>query len=137
MKLKVYTPDKLPAKDKGKPVIYVNLITGRFRIHVKIQERLGLSVGDKLIFAQDEDNPSEWFVAKSNNEEGFELKRYAHMNGKENTILFNNTTLVKTIFASAEFEGESGRLVVGTESTKVGELLYYPLITASLHKFKI
>ena len=129
MKLKVYNTNNLPKQERGAPYIHANSKTGLMRITTQAAERMGLKSGDKLAFAQDEDEPTDWYAFKS--PEGFEVRE-----GSEKKpgygLLFNNTSIVRLIFESVAYEGTSGRMMIGAEPVKSGKVDHWPVITAGL-----
>lgn len=125
MKLKTFNTENTYSQRESKPFILVSQKTGLFGFNRGAYEAIGLKAGDQVQFHQNEENREEWFIEKVK-QGGFTVRNY-----KEKSLLFNNTTLARTIFNSVGAEGGSGRLIIG-EQVKFGKQSFHTLITASL-----
>lgn len=109
MKLKHFNTANLPKQERGAPYLHLNSKTGLIRITDQAAARIGLKPGDKVAFAQDEEESGDWYLYKD--PEGFEI-RDGNKDNNTYGLLFNSTAAVRLVFDSVDFKGTSGRLMV-------------------------
>jgi hypothetical protein len=64
---------KVQAMRKGEAVIRVDATSGVIYFSMEAQRALNIKVGDKIEFAHDKSNKTDWFFFKHNHPEAFEL----------------------------------------------------------------
>ncbi|MDM1048038.1 hypothetical protein [Sphingobacterium hotanense] len=86
-----------------------------------------LSPGDRIILLQDEDRPKDWYLSKTDSEEGYVLRDY-----KNGVLAFNSSKLVSAIVDSIGLEeGKSFKCLLGSKISENG-LNLFALITKSI-----
>jgi hypothetical protein len=125
MALKSYNPSNVPSHSKKTaPMVTLNRKAGTITFNAEAQRTLSLDDKSMVEFYQDENEPSDWFVAKVK-KNGFGFRR----SNDKNYLIFNSSYLVKTIFDSCLYDGNNGRLIVGEVSD---DNETYALVTAGL-----
>ncbi|HEY5591548.1 MAG TPA: hypothetical protein VIK55_11085 [Paludibacter sp.] len=96
MKLKEFNTSNSKMALPGEPTLRINSKAGLLGFSKAASVILGLTDQTKIIFVQDEDNPTDWYIKITSEENGFSLRR------KENTseFAFNNTPIAKLILES-------------------------------------
>ena len=91
-------------------------------------ELTGFIDGETVAVAQDEENPSDWYIFKS--KEGFPLRLVADGTG----LQFNNATLAGTIYESFGIgrDKKSVRFLLAGQPTKSGKDVLWGLLSPSL-----
>lgn len=127
MKTKVYSPSSSAYKPRRAPVIAVNKY-GQIRFSSTVVEAMEIKGGDKVVFHQDEENLTDWYVQKIREGDGFIIRVHS---GK--THIFNSSNLVRRILKSCGIEKiGSYSFPVSLEPTDINDLPAYALITAAV-----
>lgn len=124
MKLTEYNVCNSKMARVTKPMISISQRVGLMTFNRKAAAKLNLKPGDKVVFLQDEENKTDWYLKVSNDSDGFKLRRGSNSTGLLN---FNCKKIASEI---AESIGVSGpfRCLISTEKTEEGN---YPIITRS------
>jgi hypothetical protein len=124
VKTKIYDRLSIPASaSKGIAKISVNPKYGLFRISIQLAQQLRLKDEDnKIIFLQDEDRPTDWYIRVTKERNGFQVKP----DGK--TFFVRNRYLSRFILQSCNLEIKSCSFMV---SEKESEKNTYAIITKS------
>jgi hypothetical protein len=88
-----------------------------------------LKPGDKIEIIQDEDNPEDWYFAKT--ESGFKTQRYSSTKG----VMFNKKILAEKLLKSLG-RSETTSFPIGAEPKMVEGLEVWSIITASVKEPK-
>lgn len=132
MKLKTFSPANARIAKRGVAFISINFTVGTVSINTVAAEMMGFQPFDCVVFAQNEDEPKEWFVRKcANKEDGFALRK--HKNSANNHLVFNAISITERIKESVACNKVSSRCNIGTEPTQEGEFVWWELITAMLN----
>ena len=128
MVLKSYNPTNLiSGRSIGiRPRISINVKSGVFALNKPAADLIGLAHGSQVILHQNEDDRTEWYLEPVK-ADGFSLRDKT----TGNCIYFQSTALVKLIFDSQQYNGTSGRILVG-EKVTIDKRKCFTLITASL-----
>lgn len=97
------------------PIITVSPKSGYISFSRGACESMDLNKGDKVLVHQDQDAPSNWFVEKTNKENGIKVRKPASSNG----LMFSNSYLVKKILYSLG-RTETTRIPVGSRPDENG-----------------
>jgi hypothetical protein len=126
MKLKLFKPTDLEAVVYGK--VGITLRTdGVFSFSVALTELMGLKADDKVLIAQDEEKPLDWYILK--HEEGFILR---HPGKEKKGVSFSNKRLRKIILEAVLFEDKTCSFLVAKEPTEIDGVKYWAIITKSV-----
>jgi len=129
MNLKTFTPEKITSlRAGGDPVFQMNQKNGMIRINEAACELLLLTKNKKLIFHQNSNDPTEWFVETSITD-GFVLR---DKNDRTNGLLSQSLPMVRNFFDSIGYEYLSGTVYLGIDPFIIGKRKLYPLITLKL-----
>ena len=76
MKLVIYNLENsyTSAERVGRRSIRMNYDSGAMYLSSKLAKDLGISLNDRLEFANDESNPKDWYLHKTTEEQGFPLQ---------------------------------------------------------------
>lgn len=127
MKLREFNADNTISMRTVKPTVHINTRTGLFNFNQPACDLIGLSSEKQVVFHQDEEDPESWYVEVVK-EKGFS----ARGKDKSKGLMFNNTTISRSIFDSVSFIGRSGRILLSAEAEVIGKRKLFALITASL-----
>lgn len=124
MKLFIYNKENSVSSvsRSGERTIRVNRSNGVVYISKALSEALGLKENEKLLFANDEENPKDWYLCKTNDINGFSLKI------DKSGVRFMNKYLSTKILDSAKVE-DSATFFVSKEPLSNNEVLFYKIIT--------
>jgi hypothetical protein len=117
------------------PVIRVNKRAGLISLSKAAVELLGVSVGNGVVFLQDEDSPRDWFICKSNTDVSFVLRT----SDKKKQFDFNSSVLAKKILSSLQVREEyiSCGFMIQKKAVEIDGQKYFLIITAKPIKPKI
>jgi len=129
MKLKTFDLSNSKTTISKEPIIRISRSAGLISFSSSVRDRLELSDTTKIIFVQDEDNPRDWFVKKTNDENAFPVRIT-----DTGRVDLNSTHIVNRIFASIEngskkYNAASFRLQ--TNPVELEGENYYLIITAN------
>ena len=96
MRLKKYTRSDCKYRMPGQPSVNIRE-GGPISFNKTISESIGLKDGDKIVFLQDEIRPMDWYISKTENDDGFVLR------GKIKTsssLITNSATVARAILKS-------------------------------------
>ena len=127
MKPKFYCPENIPCVKVGTPTITI-LKSGSIHLSATLINKIELAKDDKIMFVQDEEIPTDWYIRKSENKSGFIL-REKNYKGKVQGLTFNNAYLCRIILGNFVLNGkQSIRFYVNTDPVKVGGLPCYKMV---------
>ena len=129
MKLKIHDLSNVKAGISGVPAIRVALKGGGISMNRKLVSELKLAHGDKIIFAQDEERPQDWYMATTASDTGFILRQQ-----NKRGLHFNSAGLAEKIEKSLkqDFSGKrSIQMIVGLEPIENAGSNLFPIITKS------
>lgn len=98
---------------------------------------MGLGDGGRINMANDGENPKDWYLCKTQDEEGFRLRGDRH---KEKTgmkrhsiagVEFSNVCMASKLLALAKAECFSVRYLVAKEPLVIEGVNYYKILTAN------
>lgn len=130
MKLKLYTQAEMPIIVTNDPMITISLKRGEIRINQATAKLIGLKKGDHIVLVNDEAKPKDWYLIKSNAEQGFQLRNRDSMT----SLGFYNVNLVRMFFKKMNNRESTVRLKVSNQSLNIDGLTLYPIITAPIYK---
>jgi hypothetical protein len=94
MNLTVFNNETAPQGSFGRraavPAITIHA-KGLIKLNYPAAQLIGVSEGDRVSIAQDEENPADWYITKDAN--GYELR----LGTDKKSYLFNNSRLTRTI----------------------------------------
>jgi hypothetical protein len=108
----------------GERTIRINRTNGVIYISKVLMNALKLKENEKLLFANDEDSPKDWYLCKTNDENGFVLKN------DKTGIRFTNKYLSAKILDSVKIESNA-TFLVAKEPVNNNGVLYFKIITSS------
>lgn len=123
MKLKKFIPTTLR---QGKPSIRINGKAGLMAFSKSAGEKLDLKDQESVDFFQDEENPTDWYVAKQ--KKGSCILREKDKNGSFN---LNNTSIARAILKSNDLDDHSSYSFPIGEAVKEGDMKVYAILTFS------
>lgn len=136
MKLKEFNSENtLSTRGGGSkiPGVSINQKSGTFSINLEACTLIDLKENDQVVIHQDEEDQENWYLEKVK-EKGFTCRNQKAL-GKG--LVFNNTSLVRSICASVEHEENGGRILIAGKPTMVEKRKLWGLIVTSLKKLKI
>lgn len=77
MKLKVYNQQNSKNSITGKPTVRIHRPSGIMSFSKAACQLIGVASGDKIVIVQDEDEPADFFIHKTNHPDGFTLRAKA------------------------------------------------------------
>jgi len=100
--------------------------SGSFSLSTQAVINIKLTAGDFIGLVQDEDNERDWYIIKSNKEEGFSLRSY------HNRLQFNTSAIVDLMLKSLEMpDRKSITFLIASEPMMNGESELWAIITSS------
>lgn len=108
----------------GNRTVRINRSNGVIYLSRMLANSLSFRSGEKLIIANDEDNPKDWYLGKTNDGNGFDLKN------DKGGVRFINKYLALKILDSAKVEANS-TFLVAKEPINSDGLLFYKIIISS------
>lgn len=123
MKLKKFNAERNRGYHQLQAMVSVN-VNGCWSFNKKAIEDLNLKVKAKLNLLQDGDNPVDWFMELTQENEGLMLREY-----RNKQILVTNKEAARELFAALGLKNsgkKSVRIPIATEPVEGG---YYALIT--------
>lgn len=125
MKIKIYNEANSKSVMMGKRTIRFNRKAGLISLSKAATETIGLKAGDKVFVINDEERPKDWYVCKTDDENGFTVRT------KEDTgsADFNCTSVVKHIFETLGIHDAAVGYLVAPESEEVDGMELYAIIT--------
>lgn len=132
LELTEYSPETT-SKDKGKgdPALSFNVKAGLISLNKSACDMLSIDKTKKVLLHQNKKDKTSWYLEVSL-ERGFELRIQEGKTGAS----FNNTSLVKEIFESIDFEDQTGGCFLSKTSFKSGEKELYFIVTNSMKSSK-
>lgn len=128
MKLKTYNITNTAPQRKAGAYIHMNSKTGLIFLTVGFVGKCDITAKSLVQFVQNEEDETEWYLEVVD-KNGFALKRGNEK--KTKGLHLCNSSIVRSIFKSVGFEGNSGRLPLG-ELVILGKRNLFTLITAGL-----
>lgn len=124
LKLKQFNPENTIAVRSGLPTI--NFVSGCMTLSPSACELLQVKDGDGIVFHQDENEPQDWYISKSNN--GFKLRP------KTGTacLCTNSVGIKQSIFKSVNCTKTTHTFLIGADAQLVGDRAkVFPIITST------
>lgn len=132
MKFKIYDASVLNKKRNVPAQLGISCVSGCCRINSAARSMVALKPADRIVFVQNEDEPTDWYFRKATEkEDGYMLRDY---NGKAkvDTLLFNSAKLVSVICDSLGFKGNSTKCNISNEPIEIDGQVYWQLITGMI-----
>lgn len=123
MKLKIFNQHNSKAIKSGEQTIHFGKKSGLIGISKSATEFLGLKEGDRLLFAQDEESPEDWFFTVTKEKAGFELRF------KNGSAAFNCSSLVIRVLDSLKIKTSAG-FYFNKSAQKIDKSEAYLLLTS-------
>lgn len=124
MNLKIYNADNSKNARVGKVKLNLNR-SGLVSISSAACDMIGITPGDKLIMAEDVDNPGAWYIGK--HESGIACRK--PKNEKQKILIFSLASVTKQVLASSDKRSMS--YAIGSEPRDNEGTLLYPIITTA------
>ena len=124
MKLKVYNKDNAASTSRTSAVTFRFYAKGVLGLSKGLRQQLNLTPGDGIEVAQDEDEPTDWYIKKS--KDGI-VTRLAAKSDPDGALLCNTAKVSHALEDSLQVE--KGVMLVGKEPNEDG---WYPIFTSSL-----
>lgn len=131
MKLKEFNAENTIASRSGIAAVSVNTKSGTFDFNKIACEQIGLKAGDLVVLHQDESEKENWYMEKVA-KKGFSLRAKSAQTG----LVFNNSSLARSVFESVELDKTSGRIFIAGKPTEFEKRKLWGLLTASLRNGK-
>lgn len=137
MKLKFFNASNLPSIMKGVPQVRISK-AGAFSFNIPAGQILGLTKESRIELAQDEENPSDWYliVRTSDNNDAFPVRVYKEYKD-HSTYMFSNSTMAKTFMEAIKADSKTAALNISIHSIDVEGMQLFPVITSSFQKNQI
>lgn len=123
MKLIIYNKENARSGNIGERTCRVNKETGLITLSREAVKQYELHEGDRILFANDEENKKDWFFCKTTDETGFALK------DNKGTFQFRNTFLAELLLNSLKI-AKSAVFFIEKEPEVVDGTDFYPLMTS-------
>ncbi len=130
MKLEFFTPDNFETPKKAALPTFTVTKGNLMKFNDKLIDLLDLKEGDKVVLAQDQEHPGEWYVSK-NAETGFTLKEAP---GTDPSLTINCAGLAKLFREAYPKAKVPMRVPVSPTASAVGEVNFYALLTRTIEK---
>jgi len=128
MKLRTFNAENSQQYKKGECTINVTR-AGSFTLSKDLCEAMGIKAGDKIAVHQDELEPTNWYLSKS--DDGFTV----HDGGRgDATNSFNNARSAKEILMSIDNHDNSVSFYVARKAEKIGKIDYHAIMTSKPKK---
>jgi hypothetical protein len=124
MNLNIYNAANSKNARVGKVKLNLNK-SGLVSISSAACEMIGIEPGDKLILAENMDQPGAWFIAK--HESGIPCRK--PKNEKQRILIFSIAQATKKILADKDVRSMS--FAIGTEPTEEEGTKLYPILMAA------
>lgn len=124
MKLIIYNCENTRMKDpsKGRRSIRFNRVNGSIYISVALVKDLGITEADQIEFANDEENPKEWYLRKTSNKQGFPLQF-----NKGGTRMVSKF-VSKAVLDSVKLKDSSATFLVSKEAVETENGSFYKIL---------
>jgi len=122
MNLKKYDRKDCKHIAPGKPSVHMTN-KGVFSLNKAAVQGIGLKKEDKILFVQDELIPKDWYIQKTDSEDGFVLRE------NQGRLILNASKIVQNIFKSLEINKESAGFRIATEPTEDNGESYFAILT--------
>ncbi len=103
MNLKQLNRETVKSIRRGKLSLMISKV-GSFTFSKNAVKNLLLQDGDYIELIQDVDNPKDFYLTKSNEKNGYKLRRYYSLNS---AISFNSSAIASLIFKSLHISGKN------------------------------
>lgn len=123
MKLIIYNIENARSGNNGERTFRINKETGLITLSREAARQYNLKEGDRIMFANDEENKKSWFFCKTTDEAGFLLKN------NKGVFQFRNTFVADMLLSSLKI-GKSAVFFIEKEPENMGGTDYYQLITS-------
>lgn len=131
LSLKVFKVDKKVRSYYGFPCTINFNCKGLISFSSRAVEMIGIEDGDYLQFAQDSDRPRDWYIMKSEDKTGYQMRQRKEVNNK--TMKFYCKPLSTSFIKSLDMSGSLSVNCKISQNYVVlenGEIAY-PIITSS------
>jgi len=131
MKLKEFNTSNSKTATPGEPTIRLNSKAGLFGISKAAAELLSLNDTSKIVIVQDEENPTDWYIKVSTDQNAFTIRK-----GKNaSDYSFNCTPVTKSILDSIKPALKPVFVAAGFKLSKtpveIEDSTYWTIITAN------
>lgn len=126
MKLKSFNAENSASAHKTGARVHINHSSGVFTLSDTAVNTIGLAAGDTVELHQDEEQPKDWYITKS--EKGFKL-RDKNKDAK-GMLCFNNVSVARELLSSINIDGNASMLIA-TEATSLDGVELFAILTKS------
>lgn len=123
MKLKKFTPSKCTGRRSTTRTVSFNKRNGYIFVNQATQKDLDIKESDKITFVQDEENPKEWFLMKS--DDGFTIKR----SSASGSLYTMSKEVANNVIRSLEILDNAVRVMISDQAIMYEGQKLYPLVT--------
>lgn len=128
MKLITFNTENTSKIKIGKPTIRVSGKSGFIALSSTLTREAGFQ-DSRILFHQDEENPTDWYIEKTESESGFELRKLKDTD----SVAFNNSEMARNILKSLGLgQRESVAITVATKTIDVEGTPMYAILTRSV-----
>jgi len=128
LKLIKYNRKNTKMRQDKEPTIRFH-VNGGINLSKVCMEKTGLQVGDRIEFLQDEKDKAAWYIGKSFDGEGFEIRE---MNKKSSSVHYqvNSAYLAKAVIKSLNLDARSVGFKVSSNPIQHGGKELFFIITS-------
>lgn len=112
------------------PIIRITFKLGRVSLNEKAVDMLMLRDCARILFIQDQDNPRDWYIMKTNSINGFELRNYKF--DKFNFVSKKLTESIRKSLSLSISDHGSTTFLLATQPTITAEHYMYAIITKNI-----
>ena len=129
MKLKRFNQKTTASAPRGRATIRFNK-SGAISISGVAVDLTGINSGDYIEIVQDEQNPEDWYITKSDMNVGFKLRP----GGKSGNSMANSAATCRAFLKQFPRTGKTSTgCLIGTVPVTFEGVDYWPIITSSAH----
>lgn len=125
MKLVIYNLENsyTSAERVGRRSIRMNYDGGAMYLSSKLAKDLGISLNDRLEFANDESNPKDWYLHKTTEEQGFPLQV------NKGGVRLRSKFICKTVLDMAKIK-DNATFLVSKDPVETEQGTFYKIIVS-------
>lgn len=126
MKLKAFNQENIPVIRTGKPTIRFFATAGLISISKAAALLMNLKEGSLIELCQNEDEPTDWYIHKTEEQSGFTLR------GKTSSfcLTFNSTPLVVKVLSTLNIE-KGASFLISKKPVIIDSEEYWYMITGN------
>jgi len=116
--------------NKKDPRVRFNKKAGLISFSIAAIKLLDLKKEDRVIILQDEENPEDWYINKTQSKSRFALRFQDNKKG----VFFNCALITRRILDSLGFEGKSCSMPISKKPIDNNGEKYYLIITSNINE---